>query len=402
MSTTADSLTVICPHCGSEVLLDEAIIHEFAAPMRAEMRQQIGREVRADYARELEAQRAERVELEERLKERDQQVTDLRAEEAKLRQERRQLEDEKDDLEREKERMRDEIRKHERADADERAKQRSEEEMRQKEAALDEQLHRSREEYAVKTRQLEDQLKRVNAQLEEAQRKSDTSQRQKEGVAGQDLFAEDLCRHFPDDLITVTPAGRRGPDVIQVVRVGHLNCGKILWECKRIATWNAEWPRKLAGEARAADAMFGVVVSEVLARGMDGSSQVGNVWACDYAHAPDLATGLRQAVIAVYRYEVANAARSGTAGKVYDYIATGGFEGRYKAMEQAIDRLTSELDQDQRVSQQRWKRLQAITDEIREQGLRGVVLDIIGLGGEIPPAARAEIPGDTPPELPAA
>jgi hypothetical protein len=26
-----------------------------------------------------------------------------------------------------------------------------------------------------------------------------------------------------------------------------------------------------------------------------------------------------------------------------------------------------------------------------EQGLRGIVLDIIGLGGEIPPAARAEL-----------
>ena len=393
MSTTADSLTVICPHCGREVQLDEAIIHEFAAPIRAEMRQQIGREVRAEYTRELEAQRAERVELEQRLKERDQQIKDLRAEEAKLRQERRQLEDDKDDLERQQERMRDEIRKHERADADERARQHSEEEMRQKEAALDEQLRRCREEYAVKTRQLEDQLRRVNAQLEAAQRKSDTSQRQKEGVAGQDLFAEDLRRHFPDDLITVTAAGRRGPDVIQVVRAGHLNCGKILWECKRTATWNAEWPRKLAGEARAADAMFGVVVSEVLARGMDGSSQVGNVWACDYAHAPDLATGLRQAVIAVYRYEVANAARSGTAGKVYDYIATGGFEGRYKAMEQAIDRLTSELDQDQRVSLQRWKRLQAIIDEIREQACEASYSTSSASGVKFPRQHEARFPG---------
>src|SRR6185437_2021760 len=122
----------------------------------------------------------------------------------------------------------------------------------------------------------------------------------------------------------------------------------------------------------------------------------------DYGHAWDLATGLRQAIIAVYRHETANAARAGIAGKVYDYFATGGFEARYKAMEQAIDLLSHELDQDQRATQQRWKRMERITCEIRQQGLQGIVLDIIGLGGEMPPAARAELAEDTSPELPAA
>jgi len=61
---------------------------------------------------------------------------------------------------------------------------------------------------------------------------------------------------------------------------------------------------------------------------LDGSGQAGDVWACDYGHAWDLAAGLRQAIIAVYRHEAANAARAGIAGKVYDYFATGGFEAR--------------------------------------------------------------------------
>src|SRR5271165_2335631 len=188
MNTTMARQTVLCPHCGWEVQLDEAIIKEFAAPMRAEMRQQIGEEVRADYARDLEAQRAEHVELQARLEKRDQQLEELRAQEVKLRQERRQLEDEKDDLERQKERMQDEIRKRERAEADERAKQRSEDERRQMQAAHNEELRRHDEDHAIETRQLKDQLGRVNAQLEDAKRKSSTSLRQEEGVARQDLF----------------------------------------------------------------------------------------------------------------------------------------------------------------------------------------------------------------------
>ena len=398
------SPAVRCPHCGREVQLDEAIAHQLAAPMRAgweaEMRQRIGEEVRAGYASELDAQHAEREELEGRLRERDGQIKELKAQEAGLLRDRRKLEDEKEDLEREKERARDEIRKQERVFADRRASQRAEEELRRERESYQEQLRRKEEEHGTRTRQLEDQLKRVSAQLEEAQRKSSTSLRQQEGIARQDLFGEELQRRFPADLIKVTPAGKRGPDAVQVVRIGHLDCGVISWECKRTAAWSNEWPRKLASEVRKARARFGVIVSEVLPPGMDGSGQAGDVWACDYGHAWDLAAGLRQAIIAVYRHEAANAARAGIAGRVYDYIATGGFEARYKAAEQAVGGLRQELGQDQRASQQRWRRMERLIDEILEQGLHGIVLDIIGLGGEIPPAARAELLEDGPPELP--
>jgi hypothetical protein len=406
MPSTPTMPSVRCPHCGQPVQLDEAIAHQLAAPMRtrweAEMRQQIGDDVGAAYAREMAEQHAKNKDLEAQLKERESKIKELRDEEAQLRRDRRKLEDEKEDLERGKEQIRDQIRKQEREDAEQRARQHSEVELRRKEEGYLEHLRRQGEEYDTKTRRLEDQLKRVKAQLEAAQRKSETGSRQQEGIARQDLFGEELQRRFPDDMITITPAGKRGPDVTQVVRVGRLDCGVILWECKRTTNWSSEWPRKLADEVRGAGARFGVIVSEILPTSMDGSGQAGDVWACDYSHSLDLAAGLRQAIIAVYRHEAANATRAGIAGKVYDYFATGGFEARYKTMERALDRLRHELDQDQRTTQQRWKRLERITDEIRDEGLQGIVLDIIGLGGEIPPAARAELPENTHPELLAA
>lgn len=406
MNNPATTIKIDCPNCRQQVDLDEAIMRQLAAPLRAsweaEFRQQIGDQVRDSYAADLTAQRAERDDLAERLAERERDITNLRAQETALLRDRRKLEDEKEDLERATERMRDEIRRQERADADQRASQRAEEELRRKDQSYQEQLCRKDEEHDTRTRQLEDQLKRVREQLEEVQRKSGTGSRQQEGIARQDLFAEELRRRFPLDMIAVTARGKRGPDVTQVVRAGRLDCGVILWECKRTAAWSTEWPGKLADEVRRAGARFGVIVSEVLPAAIDGSGQVGDVWTCDYAHAFDLAAGLRQAAVVVYRHEAANAARSGIGGKVYDYIATGGFEARYKAMERALDRLAHELDQDQRITQQRWKRLERLTQQIRQDGLRGIVLDIIGLGGEIPPAARLELPDDMPPQLPAA
>ena len=304
MTTPPASPAVRCPHCGQEIPLGKAIVHQLAAPLRAgweaEMRQQIGEEVR----------------------------------------------------------------------------RRAEEDLRSMEEGYQEQLRRKDEEYGTTIRQHEEQLKRVSAEAEELRRKSSTSLRQQEGIARQDLFGEELQRRFPADLIKVTPAGKRGPDVVQIVRAGPLDCGVILWECKRTAKWGSGWA------------------------GMDGSGQAGDVWLCDYAHASDLAAGLRQAIIAVSHFEAANAARAGIAGKVYDYIVTGGFQARYKAMEQALDRLAHEIDQELRTTQQRCKRLERIRVEIRDEGLHGIVLDIFGLGGEIPPAARDELPEDGPPELP--
>ena len=378
ISTT--TRTISCPRCGGQFELGEAYVHQLVAPIRAEWEVQTRQQV-------LAAQRAERDELQGRLTEREAEIKGLRAQEAELLRDRRTLEDDKEDLERAKERMRDEIRTQERADAEKRAQETFQEKLRRKDE---------------ETRQLEDKLKRVGEKLEEAQRRSGTGSPQQEGIARQDLFAEELQRRFPGDVITVTPRGKRGADVTQVVRAGRRDCGVIQWECKRTAAWNAEWSGKLAGEVGRSEAQFGVIVSEALPAGIDGSGRAGGVWACDYDHAWDLAAGLRQAVLAVYRHVAANAGRADIAGKVYDYIATGGFEARYKATEGAVAKLRQEIGQDQRVTQQRCKRMEQSIDVIWEEGFLGIVLDIISLGGEIPPAARAELPEGAPPELPAA
>ena len=65
------------------------------------------------------------------------------------------------------------------------------------------------------------------------------------------------------------------------------------------------------------------------------------------------------------------------------------------------DRLDEDLDQEMRLTPQRWKRREALHAEIRSAGVRGILLDIIELGGEIPLATCAELSAeDNPPTLP--
>jgi hypothetical protein len=404
MSEQHDQL-ITCPRCGQRFPLDAALAEQLAGPLlaskEAELRHQITQEIRSVYVSDLESMHAELAEKDDTLKEQAKAVKKLQDEEAQLRRERRELEDQKEAIELEQERMRDEIRKQEREDAERRARQRSDEELRRKEDSYLEQLHRKDEEYDTKTRQLEDQLKRVSAQLEEAQRRSETGSRQQEGIARQDLFGEELQQRFPDDEFTITRRGQAGADIIHHVRTGGLVCGVIVWECKRTASWNAAWPDKLAGDVQKAQGDVGVLVSEKLPAKMEGSGLVGGVWVCDFDHAVHLAAGLRYALIRISRYEAANAARADTAGKVYDYIATGDFETRYKESERALDSMRETLGKERRAFEQLWKQREREI-ETADAGLHGIVLDLIGIGAEIPSAARIELAQPVTPALPVA
>jgi len=319
-------------------------------------------------------------EQEKALRQDSEVIRKLRDTEIQLRQERRKLEDDRDALQTEKERMRDEIRKQEREEAERKAQERYEAEQRQKDEA-----------HAIEVRELEEKIKRVNAQLDEARRKGATGSRQEEGFTRQDLFAEELRRRFPADEITVTPRGMAGGDVTQAVRVNGHDCGVILWECKRAANWSGTWIGKLADDVAKAGADVGVIVSEELPAGMDSSGLVDSIWVTDYPHAPTLAAGLREAVTTAWRHKLANAGRDDTAAKVYDYITTGGFADRYAAAERALDAQLETLRKEKRYYTQSWAQREQQIEKTRTN-LTGMVGDLIRVGAELPSTALAELP----------
>jgi hypothetical protein len=380
MTSSTTPVTICCPHCGRQVDLDEALVHQLAAPMRADWEAQIRQQV-------LTAQRAERDELEGRLTEREAEIKGLRAQEAELRRDRRKLEDEKEDLERAKEMMRDAIRKEERDQAAKDQQERYELMARRKDA-----------DHKTEVRQLMDKIERMNAQLEEAARRGATGSRQEEGFSRQDVFAEELRQRFPGDEITVIARGQAGADVTHHVRAGGRDCGTILWECKRAANWSGTWIGKLAGDVHKAGAAFGVIVTETLPHGMDGSGRMDEVWVCEFGCAVHLAAGLRWVLIAASQYEAANAARADTSGRVYDYIATGGFASRCDMITRAIEAMMTTLGKEKRYYEQRWKEWEHHIETV-VGSLYGIAGDLVGLGAEVPPPLRAELPSANFPAL---
>jgi hypothetical protein len=375
---------VTCPRCGEQFPLTDALAEEMAGHVLAAkepaLREQIAKDLRARYAHDVEAMQDRLREQETALQQDSEVIKKLRESEVELRQQRRKLEDDRDALQAEKERMRDDIRKQERDEAERKSRERHDEELRQKDKT-----------HAVQVRELEEKLNRVNTQLDEARRKGATGSRQEEGFTQQDLFAEELRRRFPADEITVTPRGVAGGDVTQAVRLGGHDCGVILWECKRAAKWSGTWIGKLADDVAKAGASLGAIVSEELPGGLDGSGLVDSIWVTDYRHAATLAAGLREAIITAWRHKLANAGRDDTAAKVYDYIATGGFADRYGAAERALDAQLETLRKEKRYYAQSWAQREQQIEKTRAN-LVGMVADLVLVGAELPSTALAELP----------
>ena len=375
---------VTCPRCGEQFPLTDALAEELAGHVLAgketALREQITKDLRGRYAHDLQDMRDRLREQEEVRLQDTEVIKKLRESEVQLRQERRKLEDDRDALQAEKERMRDEIRKQERAEAERKTQERFESELRKKE-----------EGHAVAIRELEEKLNRVNTQLDEARRKGAIGSRQEEGFTQQDLFAEELRRRFPADEITVTPRGMAGADVTQTVRVGGHDCGVILWECKRAASWSGNWIGKLADDVAKASASVGVIVSGELPAGLDSSGLVGSIWVTDFRHAPTLAAGLREAITTAWRHQLANAGRDNAAARVYDYIATGGFADRCMAAERALDAQLETLRKEKRYYTQSWAQREQQIEKTRAN-LTGMVADLVRIGAELPPTALAELP----------
>jgi hypothetical protein len=211
----------------------------------------------------------------------------------------------------------------------------------------------------------------------------------------------DPSGRFPGDEVNVSPRGIAGADVVQIVRINGHDSGHILWECKRAATWNGAWLGKLANDRLAAGANLGVVVSEHLPAGMEGSGLIDGIWVTDFTRALTLAAGLREALTMAWRHQLANAGRADTASHVYDYIVTGGFADRYSVAERELDSQLETLRKEKRYYEKAWAQREQQIERTRAS-IAGIVADLIRIGAQVPPVGLPDLQvSDEPRQLPA-
>jgi hypothetical protein len=253
-------------------------------------------------------------------------------------------------------------------------------------------LDRAAREHQAELREKENYIEGLKKELEAAHRKASAGPRpQERGLARQELLHEELQARWPGDDVRMVGRGERGADLVHLVRDGGRDCGIIVWECKDQQRWRKEWLAKLARDVDRHKAAFGVIVTSALPPGVDGSGRFGEVMICDFSVAAHLAEGFRQMLITSSQYESANLARRDAAGKVFDYITTGGFCPRLETVVQYARKEQQILSQERNYWQRRWaERDQALREMIA--GVFTMASELAAAGAELAPPLRAELP----------
>jgi len=365
-----NATTIQCPSCGAAIPLTEALVGQVRATVEANLKAQydarLQAAVRQAEARTKETQAQELRLLREQLAEQERKTREAQEAELALRREKAALEARARELDLEVARK---------VDAE---KHKLEAQIRQ--VAADEQ--------ALKLKEKDQQIEDLKALLEAARRKSEQGSQERQGeVLEQDLEAV-LARAFPQDELRTVPKGRRGADVLHVVRDGQLrSAGTILWEAKNTKNWSSAWLTKLKDDQREAGASVAVLVSVSLPDEVRTFGLVDGVWVASLPCYLPLAVALREQLI---RVAFAQAAAQGMGEKMealYRYLSGDEFRHRVEALVETFKAMQEQLAKERRAMEKLWAE--------RAKQIERLMTNTVGMYGAI----RGAIGGQWP-ELP--
>ena len=193
-------------------------------------------------------------------------------------------------------------------------------------------------------------------------------------------------------MIEPVKAGKRGADVVQRVRSGRGECGKLLWESKRTKNWQDGWIEKLRSDQQAEKADVAIIVTSALPEGVDHIAFIRGVWVCDFASVLPLAIALRQQLDAITQARIIDTNRFQLADDVYEYIC--GQEVQHYVTNLVVSALTQqrELDSERVAAERTFKKREK---QIRAQlsAVAGFYGDLQGIaGGALQPVAALDAP----------
>lgn len=302
-----------CPHCGKDVELSEAIVHQLS-------KSQVEK-ARAEEKEKVEKEQRERAKQENEKK--DKEIENLQ----------KKLEQTEEQRQKNEEKIREEAQK--KAVEDQALK------IKEKDIKLD-QINKVAED-----------LRRAN---EDLKRKLEQGSQQMQGEALEQNFEEKLKKTFPNDEFVPVPKGVEGGDVWQKVRFNGKEVGSILWEAKRTKAWANSWTTKLKDDAAKISASESIIVSSVLPNGMVNFDRKDGVWITTYEHSINIARYVRFLITSVSNAKSGASHTEEEWGAIRDYMMSDSFKHRMQAHFDSVNALRISLQADQRATTLRWKK----------------------------------------------
>lgn len=303
----------------------------------------------------LEDAASEKIVLEEKLKIKENAITDFRNKELKLIQEKEKLEEEKANL-----------------DLDYKRKLNEERENIKKQAML-----KKDEEFKLKETEYQKKISDAQRVNEELSKKLENKSQQFAGDVLEIVLEEILKNSFTQDDIKRIGKGVKGADVLQIVfnKLGQ-NCGKILWEAKRHEDWQDKWIQKLKDDQMEQNAEIAIIVTTTMPKGCDELfTQMDDVWIVSDQLIKPFANTLRYSLIETSKQKQTNIGKDEKKELIYNYLNSPQFVQKVKSVLGTFVNMKIDLDKEKASIQRIWKK--------RESQIERVVNNISSIVGEL-------------------
>ncbi len=351
--------TITCKHCGKEIEISEALLHQVEDKVKKEVSKDLEKEIEkvrleAEEKAKSQFEKQNKKEIES-LKEQNEK---FRLEEIKLREEKQKLEEKEKQLELDSIRKINEER--------EKIKENTEKEFSEMQR--------------MKDKEKETQIENLKRMLEEANRKASGVSQQVQGEVLEVDLEETLIKSFPTDSIEPVAKGTKGGDIVQVVKnsMGK-TAGSILWETKR-AKWTPAWLAKLREDTRKVGATASILVSEDLPKDMTNFGFVDAVLVTSYHYAVSLAVIVRRGIMQTAAAKSAAESKDETLEMVYQYLQSDAFRHRIEGYVESIGTMRIDLESERRSMERIWKKreMQILKAELSISKLSGELEGIMG------------------------
>jgi len=343
---------IICPNCGKEVEISQAISHR--------IQEEVFQKAEDKYKEELERKKKE---IEEKAEKKIKEELEL-----KFKDSQNALDETKEQNKLLREQLL-EITKQLRF-----LKQKDEErelEMQKKLSLEREKIQEDiikieKERSSLEIAEVKKQLDDTKKALEEAQRKAAQKSQQLQGEV-LELELEKMLRiAFPHDQTEAVAKGISGADVKHTVKSpkGTI-CGVILWESKRTKEWSDKWLAKLKEDLRTQKANIPIIVTVVLPKeARDGFGLKEGVWICSHQLILPIATILRKNLLDVGYQKAVSLNRGEKADMLYSYVTSHEFQQQVERIVEVYKEMKDQITKERVAFERSWKQREAQAERI--------------------------------------
>lgn len=231
-------------------------------------------------------------------------------------------------------------------------------------------------------KKIEDAL-RVN---EDLTRKLNQGSQQLQGEVLELELEHVLSTSFLHDQIDEVKKGHNGADILHTVRtVQGIVCGKIIWEAKRAENWSDKWVHKLKDDQQEASADIAVLVTTVMPKGVDDVIvRMGDVWVVSPHVIKPVAEMLRVVLLEANKLKMVNTGRNEKMELLYNYLSSTQFSQKIRTMLDAFESMRTDLEAEKRAMQKIWSKRQTQIERVTTS-MTGVVGELQGIAHEALP-----------------